>query len=61
MLEIDIKNENNAISYIIFPLHTENKFYFFLSGRKSATAVMIKWYIRTMIKLAWQKVKEFAY
>jgi hypothetical protein len=43
--------DRNAINHTNLPLHAENKIYFFLSERKMATAVIIKWYIRTVAKL----------
>lgn len=52
MLRIDIQTDRNAKKHMIFPLNAENRFYFFLSGRKMATDVIIKWYTRTAIKLA---------
>jgi hypothetical protein len=48
MLKIDIDADTNTKRYMTFPLYAENKVYFFLSGRKRATNVIIKWYIRTM-------------
>lgn len=53
ILEIDIEADRNAIKNVIFPLHIENKIYFFLTGRKAATIVIIKWYIRAVTKLTW--------
>jgi hypothetical protein len=41
-----------AINHTTLPLHAENKIYLFLSERKMASDVIIKWYIRTATKLA---------
>ena len=52
ILKIDMEADRIAINHTTLPLHAENKIYLFLSERKMASDVIIKWYIRTATKLA---------